>query len=131
MDLLLDNDLIYARLLPIEEPHLIERYNKALAAFGLPPTKLSRIEIDRSGFSPQIAEELGDPDYLDPNGINRRFIILSPRQIELPVVHTAFSNTSQLMFEFLSRNARAIHAVTIRDVLYGEIEDSVSEVEDI
>lgn len=131
MDRLRDNALIYGRLLRIDEPHLIERYNKALTAFGLPATRLDAFEIDRTGFSPQIAEELGDPDYLDPNGINRRFIILSPRQIELPVVHTAFSNTSQLMFEFLSRNARAIHAVTIRDVLYGEIEDSVSEVEDI
>src|SRR5690606_16244436 len=131
MDLLLDNELIYGRLLPIEEPHLIERYNKALAAFGLPPTKLSRIEIDRSGFSPQVAEELGDPDYLDPNGINRRFIILTPQQIELPVVHTAFSNTSQLLYEFLTANSRVINALTIKDVIYGEIEDSVAKVEDI
>lgn len=131
MDLLLDNDLIYGRLLPIEEPHLIERYNKALAAFGLPPTKLTRIEIDRSGFSPQVAEELGDPDYLDPNGINRRFIILTPQQIELPVVHTAFSNTSQLLYEFLTANSRVVNALTIKDVIYGEIEDSVTKVEDI
>ena len=30
MDLLRDNELIYGRLLPVDEPHLIERYNKAL-----------------------------------------------------------------------------------------------------
>src|SRR5690606_9819610 len=127
MDRLRDHALIYGRLLVIDEPHLIARYNRALTAFGLPQTQLARFEIDRTGFSPQVAEDLKDPDYLDPNGINRRFIILTPRQIELPVVHTAFSNTSQLMFEFLSRNARAIHAVTIKDVLFGEIEDSVSK----
>src|SRR5690606_12614112 len=69
--------------------------------------------------------------YLDPNQVNRRFIILSPLQIDLPVVHTAFSNTSQLVFEFMSRNARAIDALTIKDVIYGEIEDSISKVEDI
>ena len=40
MDLLRDNELIYGRLLPVDEPHLIERYNKALVAFGLKPTKL-------------------------------------------------------------------------------------------
>ena len=34
---------------------------------------------------------------LDPNEVNRRFIILTPAQIDLPVVHTAFSNTSQLV----------------------------------
>ncbi len=103
MDLLRDNELIYGRLLPVEEPHLIERYNKALKAFGLKPTKLKTFEIDRTGFSPQIAEELGDPHYLDPNEVNRRFIILTPAQVDLPVVHTAFSNTSQLVYEFIDQ----------------------------
>ena len=131
MDLLRDNDLIYGRLLVVDEPHLIERYNKALKAFGLKPTKLKTFEIDRTGFSPEIAAELGDPQYLDPNEVNRRFIILTPAQAELPVVHTAFSNTSQLMFEFYSNNRRVIDALTIKDVIYGEIEDSVSKVEDI
>lgn len=129
--LLRDNDLIYGRLLTVDEPHLIERYNKALTAFGLKPTKLKSFQIDRTGFSPEVAEECGDDDYLDPNEVNRRFIILTPAQISLPVVHTAFSNTSQLMFEFMSKNQRAIDALTIKDVIYGEIEDSVSKVEDI
>lgn len=128
--LLRDNDLIYGRLLTVDEPHLIERYNKALTAFGLKPTKLKSFQIDRTGFSPEIAEECG-ADYLDPNEVNRRFIILTPSQISLPVVHTAFSNTSQLMFEFMTKNQRAIDALTIKDVIYGEIEDSVSKVEDI
>ncbi|MBX3568828.1 MAG: hypothetical protein KF914_12275 [Rhizobiaceae bacterium] len=131
MDLLRDNELIYGRLLPIEEPHLVERYNKALKAFGLPATQRSSFEIDRTGFSPQVAEEFGDPLYLDPNEVNRRFIILTPAQIDLPVVHTAFSNTSQLIFEFMTANQRAINALTIKDVIYGEIEDSVSRVEDV
>lgn len=131
MDLLRDNELIYGRLLSIEEPHLIERYNRALQAFGLKPTKRKTIEIDRSGFSPQVAEDLGDLHYLDPNQINRRFIILTPQQADLPVVHTAFSNTSQLLYEFMTANARVINALTIKDVIYGEIEDSVGKVDDI
>jgi hypothetical protein len=131
MDLLRDNELIYGRLLPVDEPHLIERYNKALAAFGLKPTKLKSFEIDRTGFSPEIAKELDDPLYLDPNEVNRRFIILTPAQADLPVVHTAFSNTSQLMYEFYDRNRRVIDALTIKDVIFGEIEDSVAKVNDI
>lgn len=131
MDPLRDNELIYGRLLTISEPHLIERYNKALTAFGLKPTALASFDIDRTGFSPQVAEELGDYQYLDPNEVNRRFIILTPDQIDLPVVHTAFSNTGQLVYEFFSRNSRAIDALTIKDVIYGEIEDSVAKVEDI
>ena len=78
MNRLLQAELIYGRLLPIREPHLIARYNKALVAFGLPETKLAEFDIDITGFSPQVAEELGDPDYLDPLKVNRRFIILTP-----------------------------------------------------
>jgi hypothetical protein len=131
MNLLRDNELIYGRLLTITEPHLIERYNKALVAFGLAPTKLASFGIDRTGFSPEIAEELGDYQYLDPNEVNRRFIILTPDQVDLPVVHTAFSNTGKLLYEFFTSNSRAIDALTIKDVIYGEIEDSVAKVEDI
>lgn len=131
MKLLLEAELIYGRLLEISEPHLITRYNKALQGFGLRPTTLSSFQIDMTGFSPEIADELGDRDYLDPNRVNRRFIIMTPAQEELPVVHTSFSNTAALMHEFFAANARAINAVTIKDALYGEIEDSVSIVHDI
>ncbi len=131
MDRLYENDLIYGRLLTIDQPHLIERYNKALKAFDLKPTKLKTFDIDKTGFSPQVADEFKDYRYLDPNGVNRRFIILTPDQASLPVVHTEFSNTDELMFEFFDGNARAINALTIKDVIYGEIEDSVSEVDDI
>jgi hypothetical protein len=61
-----------------------------------------------TGFSPEIAEELGDIQYLDPNGVNRRFIILTPEQENLPVVHTQFSNTAGLMHEFFDGNRRAV-----------------------
>ncbi|WP_322987960.1 DUF6638 family protein [Hoeflea sp.] len=125
---LVDNELIYGRLLKIDEPHLIGRYNKALDAFGFVPTALASIRIDMTGFSPEIAGELGDSQYLDPNGVNRRFIILTPEQENLPVVHTQFSNTAGLMHEFFDGNRRAVYAVTIKDVLYGEIEDPVEVV---
>ena len=131
MKRLLEAELIYGRLLDISEPHLIARYNKALEGFGLRPTALAQFSIDMTGFSPEIAEELGDRDYLDPNRVNRRFIIMTPEQAELPCVHTSFSNTAALMHEFFNANSRAINAITIKDALYGEIEDSVSIVDDI
>ena len=131
MKRLLEAELIYGRLLPVDEPHLVERYNKALDGFGMRRTGLPSFRIDMTGFSPEIADELGDRDYLDPNRVNRRFVIMTPDQVNLPVVHTSFSNTAALMHEFFSANARAINAITIRDALYGEIEDSVSVVNDI
>jgi hypothetical protein len=128
MKLLVDNELIYGRLLPISEPHLVERYNKALKAFGLPQTALEQFRIDMTGFSPEIAEELNNPDYLDPNGVNRRFVILTPEQENLPVVHTQFSNTAGLMHQFFDGNRRVIHAITIKDALFGEVEDPIAIV---
>ena len=131
MKRLYDNKLIFGRLLEIVEPHLIERYNKALNAFGFPSVKLKSFNIDMAGYSPEVAEELGDTQYLDPHEVNRRFIILTPDQIDLPVVKTAFSNTEDLLYQFFEKNQRALFALTIKDVLFGEIEDSVFEVRDI
>lgn len=44
------------------------------------------------------------------------------------MVHTQFSNTAGLMHEFFEGNRRVIHAVTIKDALFGEIEDPVEVV---
>ncbi|MEP1209396.1 MAG: DUF6638 family protein [Rhizobiaceae bacterium] len=131
MKLLEESELIFGRMMPVIEPHLIERYNQALTGFGLKKTRLKQFRIDMTGYSPEIAEEFGDPQYLDPHGINRRFIILSPNQVGLPVVHTAFSNTGKLMHQFFEGNAKAINALTIKDVVYGEIEDPILEAHDI
>lgn len=131
MNRLEESSLIFGRMMAVSEPHMVERYNQALAGFGLKKTKLKDFRIDKTGFSPEVAEELGDLQYLDPHGINRRFIILSPSQMELPVVNSAFSNTGQLMHDFFDANTRAINALTIKDVLYGEIDDPVLEARDI
>jgi hypothetical protein len=131
MELLFENQLIFGNLMTIAEPHLFERYNKALTGFGLQPVSLEQFSIDMTGFSPEVANELDDQAYLDPNGVNRRFIILTPAQAELPVVHTQFSNTEELMLEFFEDNSREIFALTIKDVLFGEIEDSVLRVDTI
>lgn len=126
-----ESELIYGRMMWVREPHLVERYNQALIGLGLPNTQLNEFRIDMTGFSPEIADEFKDTQYLDPHGINRRFIILSPSQIDLPVVHTAFSNTGALMHQFYKSNSKAINALTIKDVIYGEIEDPILEPRDI
>jgi len=121
----------FMNLLTINEPHLIERYNRALKSFGLKPIELESFQIDMLGFSPEVAEYLGNQDYLDEKKVNRRFIVLSPEQASLSVVHTSFSNTRDLMLEFFERNKRVLFALTIKDVVFGEIEDSIFEVDDI
>lgn len=131
MKLLYENDLIYGRLLEVSQDYLVQRYRKAMAGFGLRPTELDQFHIDMTGFSPEIANEMDDQNYLDPLGVNRRFVVLSPEQEHLPVVHTQFSNTGELMHRFFQDNERALRAITIKDALYGEIDDPIARVEDI
>ncbi len=131
MQLLVDNKLIYGQLLEVASRIWSSATTPRSAALGVKPTKLKNFRIDMAGFSPEVAKDVGDQQYLDPNAVNRRFIILSPEQIELPVINTAFSNTEDLLYKFLESNRRAIFALTIKDVLFGEIEDSVFEVKDI
>jgi hypothetical protein len=121
----------FTQLLTIDEPHLVERYNRALKAFDLKPVKLDTFRIDMTGFSPEVAQALGNTDYLDHKKVNRRFIILSPEQVTLSVVQESFSNTRDLMLEFFKKNRRVLYALTIKDVVFGEIEDSIYEVDDI
>lgn len=129
MDRLIEEGLRFGGLLHVDQPHLVQRYNGALVALGLPPTALGDFYIDASGYSYEVALELGNLAYLDPEGVNRRFIILSPDQSDLPLIRTSFSADGQMIRAFFAANDRMIRAVSLRDVLYGEIENLVFEVE--
>ncbi len=131
MERLIANDLIYGRLMPVTRPHMVERYNAALACFDAEPTRLTSFNVDATGFSPEVAEELEDPRYLDPHGVNRRFIILSPEQGQLPVVQLNFSSTSDLVRAFYRRNLDALKRLTLKDVVFGEIENATYRVNDL
>ncbi|MEM1287083.1 MAG: DUF6638 family protein [Pseudomonadota bacterium] len=129
MQRLIEEGLRFGGLLHLDTPHLIERYNAALKGFGLPETQLTDFYIDASGYSYEVALEIGDQAYLDPAGINRRFIIVSPDQADLPLIRTNFSADGQMMRAFFSANDRMIRAVTLRDALFGQIENLVVEVD--
>lgn len=131
MERLIDNALIFGAMYEVADPYMIARYNTALEGFGLAPTKLERFVIDASGYSPEIAAELEDEDYLNPYGINRRFIILSPEQESLPIVHYRFSSTDDLMMAFYQKNAESLLTLTLKDVVYGEIENSTFRIDTI
>ena len=129
MQRLIEEGLRFGGLLHIDTPHLVARYNAALRALGLPETPLSDFYIDASGYSYEVALEMKNVSYLDPEGINRRFIILSPDQADLPLIRTSFSADGQVIRAFFHANERMVRAVTLKDAIYGEIENLVFEVE--
>jgi len=131
MERLIDNALIYGAMYAVDDPYMIKRYNTALKGFGLKETKLEKFVIDAAGYSPEVAKEFKDVDYLNPHGINRRFIILSPEQESLPVVYHQFSSTYDLMMAFFRKNAESLRTLTLKDVVFGEIENSTFRIETI
>ena len=131
MHRLAENDLIYGNLFEVSTPILRDRYNSALELLHGRPTALERFRIDQSGFSPEIAEELDDPSYLNPQGCNRMFILLTVEQAYLPLLDATFSCSRDILKRFISDNREALFGLTARDAVFGELEDSVYKISNL
>ncbi len=134
MERLIESKMIYGGLMEVSQPHLVKNYNTALTQFGFKPVAPEKFFIDAMGFSPQIADILDDPHYLNPHMVNPRFIILSPKQHDLPYTQVSFSSTPELMRSFFESNRIALDILTLKDVIFGEIEDdtyTVTTIEDL
>ncbi len=58
----------------------VQRYNACLEDIGLQTTKLTEFHIDGWGWSPEIAEELQNKEYLSHGSANPYSVIISPEQ---------------------------------------------------
>nr|WP_250807920.1 DUF6638 family protein [Neorhizobium tomejilense] len=125
IDPLIEHGLRFGGLLRIVEEHVVERYNRALVQFGLKPVAKAPLYVDLCGFSLEVAAELGDMHYLDPAQVNPRFIIVSAAQAKAPLVHASFSSTKKLFQGFYRHNMKAIELITLKDAIYGEIENTL------
>ena len=67
---LIEKGLMFGELVAVDTPALVARYNRALQKLTGQQTALFDFHIDISGFSPEIADELGDPLYFNSNGVN-------------------------------------------------------------
>lgn len=129
MKRLITRGLMYGNLIRIDAPALVERYNRALKQLAGRTTALTEFHIDLAGFSPEVAEELGDALYLNPKGCNRQFILLSTEQKEAPLLNAQFSNWRSILTRFIEANEAQLFSLTARDAVAGELEDSVYEVD--
>ena len=126
---LLKHGLIYGDLFKVDTPAMIERYNVALEALTGKRTELDSFMIDISGFAPEIGEEFGDDLYLNPNGVNRQFILLSTEQKECPLINAQFSTSHHILKSFIEDNESQLFALTARDAVAGELNNSVLRVD--
>jgi hypothetical protein len=91
MNRLIQSGLMFGNLIHVASPALVERYNRALKHLTGRTTSQTDFHIDISGFSPEIGDELGDPLYLNHNGVNRQFILLTTQQKTAPLLDAKFS----------------------------------------
>ena len=128
MKRLISAGLMFGNLVEISSPALVERYNRALKHLTGKTTALTDFHIDISGFSPEIGEELNDPLYLNPNGANRQFILLTTSQKTAPLLNMKFSTSRGILQQFIEQNEAQLFALTARDAVAGELQGSVYEV---
>ncbi len=129
MKRLIKAGLIYGNLFAVDSAALIERYNRALEQLTGRRTALTDFHIDISGYSPEIGDEFNDPLYLNPNGCNRQFILLSTRQKTAPLLNASFSTTRGILKAFISENEPQLFALTARDAVAGELVNSVFDID--
>lgn len=90
---------------------LVERYNQCLVKMGFTKTKLKTFHIDGLGWSPEIAEEKKDINYLSNGEANPHGIIISPLQKGKPVYlpfHTFDRDIMKLVFKTYNEKIKDI-----------------------
>lgn len=125
---LIQSGLMYGNLFHVASPALVERYNRALEHLTGKRTSLTDFYIDISGFSPEVGDDLGDPLYLNHNGVNRQFILLSIEQSKCPLLDAKFSTSRPILQRFIAENEAALFALTARDAVAGELVNSVYDI---
>lgn len=121
--------LMFGNLIEVTSPALIDRYNRALKHLTGKTTGLKDFHIDISGYSPEIGDELGDDLYLNPNGCNRQFILLTTAQKDAPLLNIKFSTSRGILQQFIEKNEAQLFALTARDAVAGELQNSVYTVD--
>lgn len=125
MKRLIEKGLMFGNLVPVASPALVDRYNRALKQLTGKVTGLPDFHIDISGYSPEVGDELGDHLYLNPNGMNRQFILLTTDQQSSPLLNARFSTTRGVLKAFIAANEAQLFALTARDAVVGEVDNGI------
>ena len=91
---------------------LVERYNKCLKTLGFKETKLKSFSIDGVGWSPEVAEEKDDIQYLNHGDANPHGIIISPLQKGKPVYLPFHSFDREMMQHVFRTHGDKINNIT-------------------
>lgn len=105
MDKLKQANLYRSELIKVSGK-LVERYNACLDTLGFKQTKLKNFSIDGIGWSPEVAEEKNDVNYLNHGDANPHGIIISPLQKGKPV-YMPYHTFDREMMKFIFKTYEA------------------------
>ena len=125
---LIKRGLMFGNLIPVTSAGVVARYNRALKHLTGKETKLTEFHIDISGYSPEIGHEIGDEHYLNPQGCNQQFILLTTDQKTAPLLESGFSTSRSILKDYIQENEEELFALTAREAVAGELIDSVFSV---
>ncbi|SFR58824.1 DUF6638 family protein [Litoreibacter janthinus] len=125
---LIEKGLMYGNLFHVNGQAMADRYNRALKHLTGKETTLTDFHVDISGYAPEVGEELEDHLYLNPQGCNRQFILLSTEQKSAPLLEAKFSTSRGILRQFITSNEAQLFALTARDAIAGELVNSVYSV---
>jgi hypothetical protein len=112
-------------LIKIESAVLVSRYNAALEKMGIETTKLTSFEIDRLGWSPEIAAEKDDEYYLSLGPANPVLIVLMPEQAKAPIYFPMHSFDWKLTDRWFKSHRTQIAELTKETALCVDFDQSV------
>jgi hypothetical protein len=118
---LIQNGMRYAGMVRIADQVTADRYNDCLQKFGLRPVATVPFHVDACGFSLEVANRLENSTYLNPDGVGRRFIIVTALQEQAPYVDVTFSFSKPVMKAFYLANRATIARMTLKDAIYGQL----------
>lgn len=125
MELLQKKGFFGHELVPVTTPLLVERYNACLRALGKEETQLDRFSIDGAGWSPQIAKEKNDRDYLCHGEANLYAILLTPNQKGKPLYAPMHSFDGAILQALHETNSKAINNLTSRSAVILDIDQGI------
>ena len=126
MDSLKASGLFSSGFVHVDTDELVGRYNECLESMGIEPTSLQEFCIDGIGWSPEIAEEKQDPNYLCHGVANPMAIVLTPDQHNKPVCVSQYSFERDLMQAYFRAYARELADITADSAVWLDMEEGIS-----
>jgi len=117
-------NLYRSDLIPVSGK-LVERYNQCLATLGFKLTKLTDFSIDGIGWSPEIADEQKNTQYLNHGEANPHGIIISPLQKGKPIYLPFHSFDREMMKFVFQEHGKQINDITRDSALCLDFDQNV------